>query len=413
MIRPIRRRAIGAIRAVPASGVRVLAATAYVLGLSAIAAPAQSAAEECVSGEPDPPTSVGWAQTDLGVDALAEGFQGWNVSIAVIGSGVDARHPALSRHVAAGQGVGTEAEPLQDCLGVGTAVAGAAAAAPINGSSLSGVAPQALVVPIRVPDFMANPQGELSEDDRVLAERLLAEAIVAALDEGVRVIVLPSLSVSDSQQLRQVMARAEQQGVLLIEGAPTTFSEATAFPLAYPEVLGVIGVDEAGAPVETAVPSELLDLSAPGSDIVALAPGGYAVESGSPLAAGVVAGVGALMLDTFVGTTPAQIREKLTASAIGATEPGRPPAISPAAALGPLPEPAREPPSVPWRTSSPQQAIEMAPRQATVILIGCAVLLVLGALGAGAYVRGRRRAWRPARPTDPEELIKRVPKRSI
>jgi membrane-anchored mycosin MYCP len=406
--RPAPRRGDGGATAFRTSVVLLLIALAAGSG----AGPALAGPNDCVVGRPEAPAAAGWAQENLGLDALSPGFQGWDTSIAVIGSGVDVRHPALGPHVAPGARAGTDADPLQDCLGVGTAVAGAAAAAPIAGSALRGVAPQALVVPIRVPDWMANPRGDVRSEDARTATEALVTAIRTALDRRVRVIVLPSVSLPDSDALRQAVAAAERAGAVLVEGAPSTFTDATAFPLAYPEVLGVVEHDRAGTLGKTPAPPRLLDLTAPGTDVPALGPGGYLVESGSPLAAGVVAGTAALVVDA-AGGTPAAIRDTLVRSARYGGLVGGVPAISPAAALGPVPGPATPPPSFPWRTATVPEAVQMAPHQAVVTTVGCVLLLVAGGLAAHAYQRGRRRRWRPAGPTDPEQLIVRTPPRSI
>jgi thermitase len=115
-------------------------------------------------------------------DADIDAPQAWAVSrgagvtVAVADTGVDAGHPDLAGRLAPGYDfVDDDADP-QDAHGHGTHVAGTIAAGE-NGAGVIGVAPQALVLPLRVLD--ANGGGNSAD---------VAAAFAYAGDRGVRVV---------------------------------------------------------------------------------------------------------------------------------------------------------------------------------------------------------------------------------
>ena len=115
-------------------------------------------------------------------DADIDAPQAWAVSrgagvmVAVADTGVDAGHPELAGRVVPGYDfVDDDADP-QDVHGHGTHVAGTIASGE-NGTGVIGVAPQALVMPLRVLD--ANGGGNSAD---------VAAAFAYAGDRGVRIV---------------------------------------------------------------------------------------------------------------------------------------------------------------------------------------------------------------------------------
>ena len=85
-----------------------------------------------------------WPQLRLAPDQAWPISRGSGVTVAVIGSGVDASVPALAGRVSAGADlVSGKPGGNSDCLGHGTAMAGIVAAQPRVGSDLVGIAPEA------------------------------------------------------------------------------------------------------------------------------------------------------------------------------------------------------------------------------------------------------------------------------
>src|SRR3954466_3559645 len=88
--------------------------------------------------------------------AWQRGAKGAGVTIAVVDTGVDLRHPDLAAHLVQGkdfQAGKTNCPPgPQDEYGHGTHVAGIAAAVTNNGIGGAGTAPDAKIMPVRVLD---------------------------------------------------------------------------------------------------------------------------------------------------------------------------------------------------------------------------------------------------------------------
>jgi thermitase len=102
--------------------------------------------------------------------------RGAGVKVAIVDTGVDAGHPDVAGRLAPGYDfVDDDADP-QDAHGHGTHVAGTIAAGE-NGAGVIGVAPQAVVLPLRVLD--ANGGGNSAD---------VAAAFAYAGDRGVRVV---------------------------------------------------------------------------------------------------------------------------------------------------------------------------------------------------------------------------------
>ncbi len=362
-------------------------------------APLPAEAADCVRPGKSEMTVEPWAQTRLGVSGLADTFQGWEVTIAVIGSGVDASHPQLAGHVTEGIAIGSGTKANEDCFGTGTATAGAAAAAPVSGSTVRGLAPQAVVVPIRLPEKFATPNANISERDAAAAEAALLDALKAAAEVGAKIVVLPELALIGTDKLRNAIAEADQSGMLLIQGIPQNLTASQAYPLAYPEVLGVLAMNIKGELAKTSAPENLQDLAAPGTEALVLAPGkGYTQGSGNYVAAGFTAGSAALLLDAGKRTTPASLRKQLIASGIRSPGISGPPLLSPAAALGPIAKAAEVDDAVAGGEliTQAKQTPDFVPSLAVATALFWVSGLALSAWAAAALVRGRRRRWIPA-----------------
>lgn len=348
-----------------------------------------------VTGEP-------WPQRRLGVAALGQQYSGWGITIAVLSSGVSARHPQLRGRVLNGLTVGDAGAANDDCLGFGTAISGAAAAAPVSGTPLAGVAPQSSVLPVRLPDWVVNPSSSLDDEHLQQASTLLGQAITLALQRDPQVMVLPSVSLPDSPELRAAAAAAEEQGCLLIEGAPTMAEIPNTFPAAYPEVLVVEGESPDGEYAQTALPADELDLIAPGVQVPVLSPGaGHQLVTSNTVAAGYTAGAAALVLDALHPRTTAEARRLLLRSNVTSTA-GRIPVLDPASALTPDDGAAAETPGGPLgrllgARSAPDRATVLATAVAVAALAGLGIILFAGA----ATYRGRQRGWRPAGRREP------------
>lgn len=235
---------------------------------------------------------------------------------------------------ASAPGVITERPGDRDhCLLHGTAVAGV----------LDTVAPDAVVVSVRQGDG----DGHTTVADLVEA---IERARTGADDHGVRVLNISVVACEDTAELRDAVAAAVHDGLLVVAAAGNTGQcpdGHLAFPASLPDVLAVGGVDardpatpDAGRrPASYSVPGGWVDLHAPGGPVsgqledsdsqVRTVVGDPAPFSGTSFAAPVVAGAAALVWQLRPELSATQVRTLLTDTA----DPGTVPVVSPTAAV--------------------------------------------------------------------------------
>ncbi|MGW5669487.1 type VII secretion-associated serine protease mycosin [Micromonospora sp. NPDC003776] len=383
-------------------------AVAALLGTVLVApAPAAAAAPKCGPAGNPAPTQPDWALDRLAPQAAWRVTRGGGITVAVIDSGVSARHPLLRGKVLPGTDVNHLASFQGQCdlVGHGTLVAGIIAGREGTGVPYSGVAPGARILPIRV----------LADNQRTFDESIPAEigkAIRYAVDHEADVINL-SLVTLDTRELKDAVDYALSRNVVLVAAAGNrqeNQQDQKAYPAAYDGVIAVAGLDDKGEHVGSSVTGDYVDIAAPGLNIAGPAPGGsgylYEPQGGTSFAAAYVSGVVALVRAAHPTLTPDQIRYRLTRTAdnppdghnaevgYGMVDPYRavtsllgsranPP-------LGAMPKP--EPPADPlaW-----QRTVAIWVAVVGAVLAG--VLLALRPI----LVLGRRRGWRPGRRPTP------------
>lgn len=258
-------------------------------------------------------TATPWAQRRYGIAALAEIADGHGVLVAVIDSGVDARHPRLRGRVVAGLDLLGGGDGRTDCVGHGTAVASIVAAAP--GSGFAGVAPEATILPVRISERSADEEDPTA---RTAGPADLARAILAAVDGGASVLNLSVVVYEDDPTLRAAVAYAERHDTVVVAavGNQHDHGDPTPYPAAYPGVVGVGAIDESGARAPSSQVGPYVDLVAPGSDVLAASPpSGYRLYEGTSFAVPFVAGTAALLRQYRPDLSAAQVAARLTATA--------------------------------------------------------------------------------------------------
>jgi membrane-anchored mycosin MYCP len=343
---------------------------------------------------------------------LAPLATGAGVRVAVIDSGV-AGHPQLRGRVARGRDfLHANPDGRQDCLGHGTAVASIIAAAPADDTGFQGLAPGAIIVPVRISE-----QEEI--DGRTQGERGtpadFAAAIRWAVDQGdAQVINLSVVMTAPDSGVEAAVGHAIRSGVVVVAAAGNHATEGnrTPYPAAYAGVIGVGAIDTAGVRASFSQHGPYVDLVAAGAPVTAAAPGSGHVgnEQGTSFAAPFVSATAALIKERFPDATPAEVARRLTATAdpapggrhsddygFGLLNPYR--ALT--EKLGPDTRPAAVP--VVMHPADPA-AVALAARRAH----ARDMAMVFAAVGAGAALligaavvvvrRGRRRGWRPGAP---------------
>lgn len=284
------------------------------------------AAEACTPGAvariPGPPPVL----TALDAEPGTLGYTGKGVLVAVVDSGVDGTRPQLADAIAAGSTslVTDEAQPdgLGDPFGHGTAVAGIIAAQPESGSGVTGVAPDAQLVSIRVfsgTDDRAEENGTGPDANR------LAAGIKQASDLGAQIIAVAMSDAVDTPALREASAHAAANGSLIVASAgnrATTenFDDSPRYPAAYPGALSVTAVTLSGRATDDSIHGDHVDVAAPGQKVLTIASGAgdcmYAPDApSSSFSTAYVAGVAALLAEAFPEEGPEGWAYRLMATA--------------------------------------------------------------------------------------------------
>jgi hypothetical protein len=306
-----------------------------------------------------------WWLTGLQVTQAWQKSEGSGITVAVLGTGVDASYPGLAGSVITGPDyTGSGRDPGSPYWGVeGTAVAGIIAAHEPDWG-LVGVAPAAKILSVRVTLEFNDP---LASDQAV--SRRLPDAIAAgiryATDHGARIIDLPldpgtlgltrtgdPAAAGGSPAEQAAIAYALSKGVVLVApaGDDGEGSGIVNYPAAYPGVIAVGAIDRTGELASFSSKRSYASLTAPGVSLVAAAPpDGYGTISSTSTASGIVAGVAALVLSRFPHLTVAQVTQALIEST-----------ATTAAGTGLPPLPARSPTGAGYGTVNAVRALDMA-----------------------------------------------------
>lgn len=302
---------------------------------------------------------------DADVPPAWEVSQGAGVVVAVVDTGVDPSHTDLTGRLwsnsdeTCGNGVDDDANGfVDDCRGWdfgmgdadpgddrgrpssdhGTHVAGIVAAGR-NGVGIAGVAPLATIMPVKVS----------RSSDGMFPGSAIAAGITYAVDNGAQVINMsfgtgvgvPRASVSMQERAIQY---ALSKGVTLVAAAGNSSLDIGVSPVwpasfssFYPGVVTVGATTNADSRASFSCFGTPVNVYAPGQMILSTLPGGgYGFKSGTSMAAPAVAGAVATVLAAGTASGPAEVRERLVATA----RPGPAgPYLDVAAAVGAVSEP--------------------------------------------------------------------------
>ena len=251
-----------------------------------------------------------WYLDTLDVAAAQQITKGRGVVVAVLDSGVDARHPDLKGAVAGGFDTVRPNQKMIDTGGHGTGMASIIAARGRGGSrGMIGIAPEAEILAVRPANdnFFVN------------------KGIDWAVEHGAKVINM-SFGLPDSEGLRAAIKAAAAKDVVLVSSVGNTGDKDNKpeFPGAYPEVLGVGAVDRKGKVAKFSQHGEQVDIVAPGVDMVQAGLGGdYREGFGSSNSAAIVSGAAALIRAKYPELTAQQVIDRLISTAEDKGEKGR------------------------------------------------------------------------------------------
>jgi len=279
----------------------------------------------------DPLRAGQWMLSSNGWDPVLTG-RGPRPVIAVLDSGIDRQHEEwggkaspLLRGVSVFRRADTNADDW-DVSGHGTHVAGIAAA-PANGVGVVGVAParasDAPVLPVQVAD-------QFGDFEDVAIIRGIREAV----RRGARVINISAGGDGRVNALQEAVYWATQRGAVIVAAVGNGGDDEVLFPAGYQRVIGVGAQCGPRRDLDCPVPygvaqfstrNASVDVVAPGVEILSTVPThvdrdavtpGYALKSGTSMAAPYVAGVVALMQASHGNDlSPDQVRAQLRTTA--------------------------------------------------------------------------------------------------
>ncbi|NRQ38063.1 S8 family serine peptidase [Nonomuraea sp. NN258] len=389
-------------------GRALLASVATALPLLAAPTAAQTASALGVRAAPadcDPPKGVTrvpggepWAQQRLDIKGAWRLTMGKGVTVAVVDSGVDYKHPQLRL----AKFIDETSTGFRDCVGHGTAVTGIIGARYTQGVPFHGVAPEVRLVMVKQSNAQ---EGEVA-------------TLVKAIEDAVRAkpdVINVSVRASDTPQLKAAVENALAQDIVVVAAAGNVTNEddeeEPAYPAAYPGVLAVGAATPDGRRADSSNAATPVDVLAPGTEIIAPWPGGTYQRGleGTSFAAPYVTGTAALVRARFPKLSQEQVQQRIVATADGTAGRGTGAGmVNPLLAVtAVLPfEPAGSP-VVAAPPPEPLAADAIAkvppPDEAAVnvsMTVGAGALGAAAVAGALAWLipLGRRRGWRSGRP---------------
>lgn len=242
-------------------------------------------------------TSADAAQYVLGKLQIEQAHQiatGKNIPVAVIDSGIDAKHPDLDGTIVKTFDALGNAEKPQ---GHGTAMAGAIAAH----GKLLGIALGPQLLAARA--FDDSPSGAKGTSFAVY------KSLQWAADNNARVVNMSFAGPADPA-LHRMLTAAYDKGIVLIAAAGNAGpASAPAYPAADPDVIAVTATDSADGLFKMANRGQYIAVAAPGVDVLALAPDdSYQMTTGTSVAAAHVSGIVALLLELKPSLNPGDVR---------------------------------------------------------------------------------------------------------
>jgi subtilisin family serine protease len=235
--------------------------------------------------------------------------RGTNVTIAVIDSGIDVRHPEFAGTiVAAFDALGSKEGPHLH----GTGVAGAIVAH----ARLMGSAPAARILAIRA--FGAASKGAESTSYVIL------KGLDYAAAHGAQIINMSFAGPRDALIERGIAAVAAK-GIVMVAAAGNAGPKSPPlYPAANPNVIAVSATDAEDKLFAASNRGGFIAISAPGVEIFLPAPDEkYQMTSGTSFSAAYISGLAALMLERNPALKPEEVRAILMKTARDLGPPGR------------------------------------------------------------------------------------------
>jgi subtilisin family serine protease len=235
--------------------------------------------------------------------------RGANVTVAVIDSGVDVKHPELANAIAGSfDALGSKEGPHVH----GTGIAGAI----VSHARLMGGAPAARILAIRA--FAAAPNGGESTSFVIL------KALDYAAAHGAQIVNM-SFAGPNDRLIERGISAAVAKGMVMVAAAGNAGAKSPPlYPAANRNVIAVSATDAQDRLFAASNRGGYIAVSAPGVDIFLPAPDEkYQMASGTSFSAAYISGLAALLLERNPALKPDEVRTILMRTARDLGAPGR------------------------------------------------------------------------------------------
>ncbi|ANB56358.1 subtilase family protein [Anoxybacillus sp. B7M1] len=264
-------------------------------------------------GTNDPKNEKMYPLSLLQIDKALELAGKNSVTVAVIDTGMDMKHPDLQAQLLPSYNAVNPASPgVKDTHG--THVAGIIGAAANNGIGAHGINPNVKILPI---DVFNGGSGA--------SDYTIAQGILYAIEKGAKVINMSLGGYFSSPILEEAVEKAIAAGVTVVAAAGNDATDLYSIPAAYEGVISVGASDSKKQLADFSNYGPSVDIVAPGVDVYSSiydpAKGAsFAELSGTSMASPVVAGVASLILSKHPNLKPYQVEAILerTATDLGA-----------------------------------------------------------------------------------------------
>jgi len=222
--------------------------------------------------------------------ALIQAPEAWSithssseVTIAILDSGIDSRHPDLSSKIVAKKNF-SNSSTVEDQHGHGTHVAGIAAAATNNSLGVAGVAYNASLMNVKV--LGDSGSGAYSQ---------IAQGIIWAADNSADVINLSLGGSVSSSILGQAIDYAWDKGAVVVAAAGNNGSSNPSYPAYYENCIAVAATDTDDNLYSFSNYGNWVDVAAPGAALSTVPGNSYKTMRGTSMASPFVAGLAGLL----------------------------------------------------------------------------------------------------------------------
>lgn len=270
------------------------------------------------------------ALQSLGVLQAHQQSTGKGVTVAVVDSGVDPRHPDLAGSVVTGPDFTKGANPpgVPPARVHGTFMASLVAGhghGPGRRNGVIGVAPAAKILSIRVAPERQEP-GFRAFNSKRRFRNAVAKGIRHAADKGADVINLSLGKSGATAEERAAVTHAIKRGAVVVAAVGNdgdsnkVDAEGLApfsYPAALPGVVAVAAVDVNKRPARFSNRNASVLVAAPGVSVVGAGPNRqYLIGDGTSQATALVSGVAALIRAKHPKMSPALVSQAIVASAV-------------------------------------------------------------------------------------------------